>query len=226
MMDIIRIVSMVAAGGIGGFLVPGLAQKVIDYKGKQKNREMPVQPGYLTMVCRGCCALIAAAGLGLCGYLQSSWLMLILSAIIWIQGMVIIIVDMRIHLIANESILVLLGSAVLFRLLTGGAVGLFNSFGTMIAVIAVWMILGKVLGFWKVGAGDVKLCGVIGFLYGYPAIQMPLLFMAIGLIIFCVGGLVLRKMTLRSMFAMAPFLAAGMLAGLPYLFWTMNGGGY
>lgn len=212
---------MLLAGGIGGFLVPMLAQKLIDYKGKQKNKEMPDQPQYLSLLCKVICAVVSAAGLGVCGYLNASWLLLILSAVIWILGMIVLLVDMRIRIIANETVLVLLVLGVIFRIATVGVSGIPNSLITLFLTVNLWIALAQFMGFGKVGAGDVKLCGVIGFMYGYPYVFGPFLVMAISLLVFCLGGIVLRKMTLKSMFALGPFLVAGMLAGLPYLFYTM-----
>ena len=220
-MDVIKLISMLLVGGIGGFAAPMLAQKLIDYKGKQKNKEMPVQPQYHSIMCKLICAVCSAVGLGVCAYFKASWLLLILAAVIWILGMVVLLVDMRIRIIANETVLGLLALAVVFRFVIAGGFGLLNSLASMVAVMFVWMILGRFIGFGKVGAGDVKLCGVIGFLYGYPNLSTPILIMAVGLLIFCIGGLLFRKMTLKTMFAMGPFLVAGMLCGLPYLFYTM-----
>ena len=161
------------------------------------------------------------AGLGACAYFDASWLLLLLAAIIWILGMVVLLVDMRIRIIANETVLALFVLGIILRIATAGIFGLPNSLITMLITMIVWIILASIMGFGKVGAGDVKLCGVIGFMYGYPNIQGPILVMAIGLLVFCGGGIALRKMTLKSMFAMGPFLVAGMLCGLPYLFYTM-----
>lgn len=202
-------------------MAPMLAQKLIEYKGKQKNKEMPVQPQYLSLLCKGICAVGSMAGLVSCAYFDAPWLLLILAAVIWILGMVVLLVDMRIRIIANETVLGLLILAVIFRLIVAGGFGLLNSIMSMIVVMQVWMILGHFVGFGKVGAGDVKLCGVIGFLYGWPGLSAPILILAVGLLVFCIGGLLLHKITLKTMFAMGPFLVAGMLCGLPYLFYAI-----
>lgn len=215
---------MLLAGGIGGYLVPMLSQKLIEYKGKQKNKEMPDQPMYLSLLCKVICAVVSAAGLGVCGYLQQNWILLVLTALIWILGMLMFLVDFRIRIIANETVLALLILAVAFRITIAGIKGIPNSLLSMVIIIAVWMLLGKIMGLWKVGAGDVKLCGVIGFLFGFPDLTIPIMIMAVSLLIYCGIGLVTKRLSLVSTFAMGPFLTSGMLLGMPYMYYLMTGG--
>ncbi len=72
------------------------------------------------------------------------------------------------------------------------------------ALFAVIALLGR----GKMGAGDVKLAGVIGLMTGYPAVWTALL---LGIIL---GGLaalaliLLRRATLKSYIAYAPYLCA------------------
>lgn len=220
-MDMVKIISMALVGCVGGFLVPMLTQKFIDYKGRQKNRMMPKQPQYMSIWCKVICAVFSMLGLGVCGYFQPSWTLLVVSAVIWILGMVVLLMDIRIRIIPNEAVLGFLVLSIVFRVIVSGWLGLLNSLITMIITMVIWTSLGGVLGFGKVGAGDVKLCGVIGFMYGYPSVVVPVLVMAISMLLFCVGGLLIRKITLKTMFAMGPYIVIGMLVGLPYLFYTM-----
>lgn len=86
--------------------------------------------------------------------------------------------------------------------LVGGAVG----FGLFLLI--------SLIGRGKMGAGDVKLAGVIGLIVGFPGVLMAL---AIGII---VGGLaalllvVTRRAGLKSYIAYAPYLCIGALAVL------------
>ena len=220
-MDYIKLAVMLLIGAAGGYMVPELAQKLIDYKAKQKNKEYPVQPQYLSMFCKVISAAVSMAGLGACAYFGASWIVLPLVAAIWLIGAVVFIVDMRIRIIANETVLALLILGLGFRILIGGMKGLPNSFITMIVIMVVWIILGSIMGFGKVGAGDVKLCGVIGFMFGYPNVIAPMLVMAVTMLVYCLIGLKTYRMTVKSTFPMGPFLVLGMLAGIPYMFYTM-----
>lgn len=214
----IKTIIMAVVGMMFGWFVPLFAQKLIDYKGRQKKRSYPENPLYQGLICKIICAVISAVGYGVCGYMNPSWVLLVLVGIIWILGMITIIVDLRIRIIANEVILALLGLSIIFRIVLGGFGSLLNSLLTMIVVMIGCIILGKIMGLWKVGAGDVKLFGVIGFLYGYPDVCAPALLMAATLLAYCVIGLKTYRITMKTMFAMAPFLVAGMLLGLTYIF--------
>ena len=220
-MDYFKIAVMLLAGAAGGYMVPEFAQKLIDYKAKQKNKEYPEQPQYLSMLCKVICAAVSMIGLGVCAYFEAAWLILPLVVAIWMIGMVVLIVDMRIRIIANETVLALLILGLGFRILTGGIKGLPNSIITMIVIMVIWIILGSILGFGKVGAGDVKLCGVIGFMFGYPGVAWPVLIMALSMLAFCFIGLKFHRLTAKSMFAMGPFIVMGMLAGIPLQFYEM-----
>ena len=213
----LKIILMAIVGLVLGYFVPVMAQKLIDYKSEKKNKTYDVYFWYPQNVCQIVCAILSAGGLGYCGYLNPSWFLLILVGIIWILGMITILVDLRIRIIANEVILALLGLAVVFRMISDGPASLLNSFLTMVVIMFACILLGKIMGLWKVGAGDVKLFGVVGLLYGYPNVFAPVLIMSVAIVVFCIIGLKLYRLTMKTMFAMAPFIVVGMLIGLPYI---------
>ncbi len=220
-MDFVKLILSLLVGAAGGFAVPQLAQGLIDFKAAQKNREYPPQPKYLALWCKLLCAASSMIGLGACAWFDAPWHLLVMAWALWILGMVILLVDIRIRLIANETVLALLVLGLVFRLITAGFAGLPNSLLTMIGIMAVWLFLCKFMGFGSVGAGDVKLCGAIGFLFGYPAVATPILVMAITMLGYIGIGLLTRRINLKSFFPMAPFLVLGMLAGLPWFIYGM-----
>lgn len=61
------------------------------------------------------------------------------------------------------------------------------------------------------GAGDVKLAGVLGLMLGYPAIVQALMLAAMLAAAVAVGLLISRRATLHSSIAYAPYLAIGAL---------------
>jgi len=83
-------------------------------------------------------------------------------------------------------------------------------------------VLGGVAGFglfWlmhllsrgALGAGDVKLSGLIGLMVGYPAILPALAIAAVLAAVVAVGLLLARRATLKSYIPYAPYLAIGAL---------------
>lgn len=90
----------------------------------------------------------------------------------------------------------------LWQTLLGGLVG----FGLF--------LLFAIIGRGALGAGDVKLAGVIGLMTGYPAVWTALL---LGILFGGVAGLALlvsRRATRKSYMAYAPYLALGTLMTL------------
>lgn len=87
--------------------------------------------------------------------------------------------------------------------LLGGAVGL--------GLFLLFAILSR----GALGAGDVKLAGLIGLMVGYPGVVAALILGAILAAAAAVALLVTRRATRRSTMAYAPYLAMGALA----VFW-------
>ena len=84
----------------------------------------------------------------------------------------------------------------------------------MASIIIVFTVLGLIIGLNKIGAGDVKLAGLMGLALGYPHILYALLIMSIALIGYSLVGMAIGKLTHVSMFAFAPFLMLGLVSGL------------
>lgn len=109
------------------------------------------------------------------------------------------------------GLLPLPGTPTLLSALLGGAIG----FGLFLLIFIV--------GRGRMGAGDVKLAGVIGLIVGYPAVWTAL---AVGVILGGVAALALivtRSGDLRSTMAYAPYLALGAIFAL-WQTWGHAGG--
>lgn len=217
-MNDIKIVCMVLAGAAGGYMVPDIAQKLIVHKARQKNIEIQEQPQYLSVFCKMLCAALSTAGLGLCASKHTSWLTLLLVTSIWLIGAVVFIVDMRIRIIANETVLALGILGLGFRISMDGIFSISNSIITMAVVMGVWIVFRSIIGVDKFGAGDVKLCSVMGIMFGYPNVLCPVAVMSLLLFMFCLIGLMLNKITIKSRIPMAPFIILGMMTGILFYF--------
>ena len=80
--------------------------------------------------------------------------------------------------------------------------------GGLVAAV-VLLIPTFLYGLEKAGGGDVKLGLFVGLVLGWPAI-VPALFVAfISAALFALGGLLLRRLSRRSIIAFGPFLALG-----------------
>lgn len=104
--------------------------------------------------------------------------------------------------VISLSLSLLPGGPSPLQALIGGAVGL--------ALFGLLALLGR----GKLGAGDVKLAGVIGLMTGFPAVLTALV---LGILAGGVGALVLvltRRAGLKSYIAYAPYLCLGALVVL------------
>lgn len=71
-----------------------------------------------------------------------------------------------------------------------------------------------IYGLEKAGGGDVKLALFVGLVLGWPAVLPALMIAFVSAALFAVGGVLLRKLSRRSVIAFGPFLAlGGLVAG-------------
>lgn len=207
-------VAMGAAGLAAGFFIPLLAQKTAEYKYEAKGRELVPAPRFNGPLLKAGCSVLNAAGWAAAGCYAANWVSPALVALLWTLAVVVAIVDIRIHIIPNEAVLAMAVLGAGLQLALFGAAGLLRALAAMAAVMAAFIVLAAFLGFHAVGAGDVKLAGAMGLALGYPYILHALLGMAALLVVYCAGGIAMKKLTLKSMLPFAPFMMAGMLAAM------------
>lgn len=158
----------------------------------------------------------------LIGYFESNTILAILISLIITLGIVISIIDIRIRIIPNELVLTLILAGIVYQLIGFGAKSLFIGFCCMIVIMALFMILGAVMGLEKIGAGDVKLAGAMALVLGFPNIFTGMLFMALVILGYCFIGFSLYKLSLKSMFAYAPFMMSGMVIAMIVMLLDIN----
>lgn len=210
------------SGAASGFALPHFTQRLVEYKSKKKGISAPRSRWHTALWLRLVCSLGSipvwvAASLSVHPTLAALLLSLLFSA-----SVVTAWVDLRIRLIPNEMILFLLLAGVVFRWSMGGLPSLLASLGCLVAMIFVFSIVAHFTGFGMVGAGDVKLAGVMGLILGYPGILSGLLVLCMVFLLFTAIGLLTKRITLRTMVPLAPFLMAGQMAALLGIVW--NGG--
>lgn len=203
-----------AAGCALGFLIPFFAQKTATYKYAAMGKELMPDLQFARIPLKIGCAVFNAAGWMVAGLFAANWVSSALMVLLWTLAIVISIVDIRIHIIPNEAVLVMaiLGAGFQFSLF--GVNGLLWALAAMVAVMVVFTVLAGFLGLHTVGAGDVKLAGAMALALGYPYILYGLSGMAALLAAYCVFGMAARKLTLKSMIPFAPFLMTGMLVAI------------
>lgn len=124
----------------------------------------------------------------------------------------IAVVDFLIRKIPNELLLVLLVTKTIFL-----TIALFSS--VAFKEVVFQPLIGLAVGFFvfsipslfklNIGAGDVKLAGVIGFCLGFYLFFQSMVVMAAILLIYLLVLLVTKKGNLKTATAMGPYLAFG-----------------
>ncbi len=129
-------------------------------------------------------------------------------------GLIIAYIDVKIRIIPNELVLVILIFGIVFQITYFGFNALFGAVISMIVMMVVFTAVAGFVGFGKVGAGDVKLAGVMGLSLGYPLIITAIGIMAVVLLIYILTGMALKKIYLSTMLPFAPFMIIGYISAL------------
>ncbi|WP_083851550.1 A24 family peptidase [Sedimentibacter sp. B4] len=203
-------------GVIGGFLgynIPYFSVRIMEYKkGKININSGKVLIG--PTLSKVCFALFNAAAWLLCINNVDNGIAAVLISIQITLGLIIAFIDMNIRIIPNELVLTVLILGIVFQTELNGIRGIIVSVISMIFIMIIFTAVAVIMGLGKVGAGDVKLAGAIGFALGYPLVVTAMATMSAILILFIILGLVFRKIKMSTMLPLAPFLVAGYITAL------------
>jgi Flp pilus assembly protein protease CpaA len=199
------------AGVIIGYKIPEISLNVMEYKKGNGNIQK-----YDTFLYSKLFTFLMCIVNGIIWYISSIGASnIFVSILISIQitiGLIIAYIDINIKIIPNELVLILSILGIIFQIATNGYKILISAVICMLAMMAVFTSAAGFVGFGKVGAGDVKLAGVMGLALGYPLIITAIFIMAIVLLIFIVCGLLIKKISLATMLPLAPFMISGYIA--------------
>jgi len=204
-----------------GLLLPKIVIHIIRYKCKQRNREVPLfKLSQQTKIA----LLILHAALYAAAFLLMPSPKAVLTCVFITTAIVSAIIDHYLHLIANEIVLFLFLTGVVYRFIDGG---LSSFIGTLWAFLITSVLFGSTAAFiyWRkgtigVGAGDLKLATAIAITVGYPGVFGFLGGMALAILIYCFAGLKSRFLTWNSCFPMCAHIMVGFAIGLFYPYIT------
>jgi Flp pilus assembly protein protease CpaA len=197
------------AGAAAGWFIPLIARKTAEYKLKKAGKTLPVDKRFSSLLLKLICLVVSGTLWATVGLLTANLFQAALLAVILLDAAVITVVDIKIHIIPNEAVLFMLLAGLLLQITSNGLEAIIAAVVSMLAVMIVFIMLGSILGFHTIGAGDVKLAGAMGLMLGYPYIMYALIGMSALFLVWCCGGLLARKLSLKSMFAFAPFMMGG-----------------
>ncbi len=213
-MDVFLIVLLGLAGAALGFGIPDISQSLTLYKCRKKNLTLSPEPRFTSAYLKLGLCLLNGAAWGLSGLLTGHLTAAVLISLLFSTAVLIAIIDIRIRIVPNELLLVMLILGIAFQATQFGLTAILVAALCMIGMMVFFTFVAGMVGFDKVGAGDVKLAGAMGLALGYPNIISALIIMCAGFLLFSVIGLLIRKLTLKSMLPFAPFMMTGMVVAL------------
>lgn len=200
------------AGFLIGWFVPLMYRKIIDFKCAQKSRKVPkFHKGMIYKVIFGMLNMIFYM---IANILTGNIVLAASASIIITIAIIITVVDIKIRLIPNELILILLGLGIIYRLILAGISGIGPSFFGALIMLGLFGISGKMAGFNKVGAGDIKLAFLIGIICSSTNLMPALAVMAMTMAFVSLGGMIVGSLKRTDMIPFAGFMMSGMIAGI------------
>jgi leader peptidase (prepilin peptidase)/N-methyltransferase len=220
-MNILKLIIFGLVGLIIGYKIPKISIKIIEYKKRKTNKNIEVA-NYNSRIFTYClCIFNAAAWILGPIYIDNAFMALVICIQITL-GIIVAFIDIKIRIIPNELVLTMFVMGIIFQTINYGLQGIAGSIVCMIFIMLVFTAVAGFMGFGKVGAGDVKLAGAIGFSLGYPLVVIAMISMAIVLLAYILIGLALKKIELTTMLPLAPFLATGYIFSLLTLVFGVN----
>lgn len=212
-MDILILIIMGVIGGVVGYKIPMISIKIIEYKRRKiyidNSNSFLYSKWFKILMC------IFNSSIWMISWQSSeNKLICMLIALQITIGIIVAFIDVSNRIIPNELVVTLIIVGIIFQIVFSGYRSLGYAVISMIVMMAIFMSVAGFVGLGKVGAGDVKLAGVMGLALGYPLIINALLVMSITLLVFIVTGLLMKQIYMSTMLPLAPFMIAGYAGAL------------
>ena len=203
-------------GSMLGSLIPRAVRFLTAYKSRKRGKTSPDnvlcdRKSQLAVILMD--LLLSAASMLLMPVLPA------LTAICIIQiSLVCVFVDWYMRIIANETVLLMLGLGVVYRILIGGFSALPGSLGAMGLVSVLFGGLATLMtalrGIPEVGAGDIKYAMAAAVVVGWPNVFWFLFCFAGTVLLYCFLGMKLSLLNRKSYFPMCLHLSLGLMGGM------------
>lgn len=219
-MVLLKTGAFLLAGLASGYIVPGLAQKIIKYKCTKRQQSIPVfnLPRWQQLIIM----LVSTVLFALAGWKMPVPEALLVCSFV-LMALTATVIDIKIRIIANEMVLLLLVLGLIYRITVGGVHSLLGSLVALALVMAVFIgtsFINKLLrGSYGVGAGDIKLAMAIAITVGYSTVFYFLIGMALAVGGYCLAGMRLGLLTPKNTLPMCGHIMVGFCVALfaPYV---------
>ena len=211
------IILLLLAGTALGFEIPYIAKKIAFYKYRKKNLVFTSDPRFSAPLIKIGLSVLNGTVWSLSVLFAENYWSAILISFLFTTAVLVAVIDIQIRIIPNELVMVMIALGIVFQTVQFSFMAILTSLLCMAAMVILFTAVAGFIGMDKVGAGDVKLAGAMGLALGYPSIVTALIVMSAVFLVYSVGGLMLRKLTLKSMLPFAPFMMSGMVFALAYM---------
>lgn len=190
-----------------GLSIPSISYKIIEYKCSTLNIEAPKifsKSIYIYLI-----LIMSFLGF-IIGVLELKTYIRILALILIGISLNITLIDIKLNIIPNETLLALFSLGIAFRFFMGGFSSIINSFIGAVIMTLFFGISMIIFGTSKLGAGDIKLAAVSGFIASFEYLSTLLFMMALSIGLVCTIGLLSKKLKRTDMIPFAGFIIFGM----------------
>lgn len=190
-----------------GISIPSISSKLIEFKSLKLNIESPKRLSKLTYIYTG--FIMSSFGF-IVEVLELKNSISILALLLVGISLSITLIDIKLNIIPNEMVLIMFFLGIIYRFFLAGLSSIINSF---IGAVIMALFLGIsiiIFGTSKLGAGDIKLATVSGFIVSVEYLSTLLFMMALSIAIVCTIGLLIKKLKRTDMIPFAGFIVFGM----------------
>lgn len=192
-------------------LIPKISFVIIKYKCFKENIEIPDFFSNKSYIFLG---LILAFILYSIYYLDIELYLSFLAISLAEISIIVALIDLKINIIPNELLIVMFLIGFVNKITISGIGGLKNAFIGAFLMSLFFIISIVFFGTSKLGAGDVKLGIVAGFISSIQYLPTMLFMMALSIFTVCSIGLASRKLKRTDMIPFAGFIIFGMNVAL------------
>lgn len=190
-----------------GLSIPSISYKIIKYKSLNLNTESPKMFSKLIYIYIG--LIMSFLGF-IVGVLELKTSISILALVLIGISLSITLIDIKLNIIPNEMVLTMFFLGIIYRFFLGGLSSIINSFIGAFIMALFFGISMIIFGTSKLGAGDIKLATVSGFIASFEYLSTLLFMMALSIAIVCIIGLLIKKLKRTDMIPFAGFIIFGM----------------
>lgn len=202
-----NLITILFLGIISLILIPKGAFSIIKYKCSKEDIEIPDFFSNKSYIFLGFIILFVFYFIY---YLDMEIYLKILVILLIDISLVLVLIDLKINIIPNELLIVLFLIGFINSIAVSGISGIKNSAIGAFLMVLFFTISIVFFGTSKLGAGDLKLGVIAGFISSLQYLPTMLFMMAVSISVVCITGLITQKLKRTDIIPFAGFIIFGM----------------